>query len=114
MVKGLTKTNIRMIFAKTTAAFAILLRIIGCVIAMVLLLCTICYGYEAATEPRIRQLYGQWVSHTGALIMLFGFLLLVLGLPVISDLYLRLSEELRYPEETEIRHGTNLKVDVSV
>lgn len=48
--------------------------------------------------------------------MLFGFLLLSLGLPIIADLFLRLSEELQRPEETDIHQGSNLevKVDVSV
>ncbi|KAI5402365.1 hypothetical protein KIW84_050109 [Lathyrus oleraceus] len=88
------------------------LRIIGALIAMMLLLWTIRSGYQTATEPR-RQLYGQWISHVGVLIMLFGFLLLAIGLPIIADLFLGLSEELQYPEETDLHQSiVDLKVKV--
>lgn len=84
---------IRKMFSNTTAsACSISLRIIGGMVAMALLLRTICNGYLATNRPR--QLYGQWISRVGALIMLFGFLLLVIGLPIIADLFLKLSEEL--------------------
>ncbi|KAI4297696.1 hypothetical protein L6164_037574 [Bauhinia variegata] len=100
----LTRTKMKMIPSITPAIRAISLRIIGSLMAMLLLLWTIHYGYEAATEARRS---GQWTSQVGALIMLFGFLLSALGLPIIADLFLRLSDELRYPEETDINHGRN-------
>lgn len=45
--------------------------------------------------------------------MLFGFLLLAIGLPIIADLFLRLSDELQCPEETDLYdQSSNLKVKV--
>lgn len=49
--------------------------------------------------------------------MLFGFLLLAIGLPIIADLFLGLSEELQYPEETDLHQSIvdlNVKVDACV
>lgn len=112
-----TRTKMRKIFPNTnTTAKAISLQIIGSLVAMALLLWTIRYGYEAATGTRRQALYDydQWVSRVGALIMLFGFLLMILGLPIIADLFLRLSEEIQYPEEPGIQQGSNPKVDISV
>ncbi|MCH87999.1 hypothetical protein A2U01_0008880 [Trifolium medium] len=87
------------------------LRIIGALIAVAMLLWTIRSGYQNANEPR-HQLYGQWISHFGVLIMLFGFLLLAIGLPIIADLFLGLSEELQFPAETDLHQSINLKVKV--
>lgn len=97
--------------SKTTipSARSTSLRIIGALVAMALLLWTIRNGYQAASVPRHQQ-YGQWISHVGILIMVFGFLLLVIGLPIIADLFLGLSEELQYPTETDLHQSTNLKV----
>ncbi|KAF7841054.1 putative transmembrane protein [Senna tora] len=75
---------------------AISLRIAGSLVAMAVLLWTIRYGYEAATERSTTRrrssqalMCSQWVSRIGALIMLFGFFLMILGLPIIADLFLR-------------------------
>ena len=82
---------------------------------MTLLLWTIRYGYEAATATTGRPaLYGHWISRVGALIMLFAFLLIVVGLPIIADLFLRLSEELQYPEEYEFHQSDIPKADIYV
>lgn len=81
---------------------------------MALLLWTIRYGYEAATASRRPTLYSQWISRIGALIMLFGFLLMAVGFPMIADLFLRLSEELQYPEESDIQQSDNPKAHISV
>lgn len=98
----------------TTSPRSISLRILGAIIAMAFLLWTIPYGYQATTEARRHPLHGQWISRIGVLIMLFCFLLLALGLPIIVDLFLRLSEELQCPEETDIHQGSNLEVKVDV
>lgn len=96
----------------TASARSTSLRIIGALIAVALLLWTIRNGYQAATEPR-HPPYGRWISHFGALIVLFGFLLLAIGLPIIADLFLRLSDELQCPEETDLYdQSSNLKVKV--
>jgi len=89
------------------------LRIIGALIATALLLWTIHNGYQAATEPR-HQLYGQWISHVGVLIMLVGFLLLAVGLPIIADLFLGLSDELQYPAETDLNLHQHIDLKVKV
>ncbi|KAJ1386320.1 hypothetical protein SESBI_40901 [Sesbania bispinosa] len=107
-----TITKMRKMFSDDTTACArsTSLRVIMALTAMALLSWTICYGYEAATEPRRRPLYGPWISGVGALIMLIGFLLLAMGLPIIADLILRLSEELQCPQETHLHQSSNLKV----
>ena len=115
----LSRTKTRRMISNTAAiasAHSTSLRTIGALIAMALLLWTIHNGYQAATEPRRHPPHGQWVSRFGALVMLIGFLLLALGLPIISDLFLKLSDELQYPEENDIPQSSNLKVkaDVSV
>jgi hypothetical protein len=46
--------------------------------------------------------------------MLFGFLLLAIGLPIIADLFLGLSEEIQFLEETDLHQNINLKVKVDV
>jgi uncharacterized BrkB/YihY/UPF0761 family membrane protein len=89
------------------------LCIIGALIVVAMLLWTIRSGYQNVTEPR-HQLYGQRISHVGVLIMLFGFLLLAIGLPIIADLFLGLSEEIQFLEETDLHQNINLKVKVDV
>lgn len=46
--------------------------------------------------------------------MLVGFLLLAIGLPIIADLFLGLSDEIQYPAETDLNlhQRINLKVKV--
>lgn len=112
----LTITKMRMMFFNTTTARAssTSLRMIGALIAMALLLWTIHYGYQRTTEPRRHPLYGQWISRIGALIMLFGFLFLAVGLPIIADLFLRLFEELQCPEEADLCQNSSLKVKIDV
>lgn len=116
MIVQLNRSRIRKIFHGTTTntAKTIMLQIVGSLVAMALLLWTIRHGYEAAIETRKLTSYCQWVSRVWAIITLFGFLLMALGLPIIADLFLRLSEELQYPEEPAIQKGSNPKDDVSV
>ncbi|WJX51348.1 hypothetical protein P8452_37552 [Trifolium repens] len=91
------------------------LCIIGALIVVAMLLWTIRSGYQNVTEPRHQLcLYGQRISHVGVLIMLFGFLLLAIGLPIIADLFLGLSEEIQFLEETDLHQNINLKVKVDV
>jgi hypothetical protein len=89
------------------------LCIIGALIVVAILLWTIRSGYQNVTEPP-HQLYGQRISHVGVLLMLFGFLLLAIGLPIIADLFLGLSEEIQFLEETDLHQNINLKVKVDV
>ncbi|KAK4258555.1 hypothetical protein QN277_004995 [Acacia crassicarpa] len=111
----LTRAKIRKIFPNTNPVTkAILLRIFSSLVAMTLLLWTIRYGYEAATATGRPALYSQWISRFGALTMFFAFLLIIVGLPIIADLFLRLSEELQYPEESDFQQSNDPKADISV
>ncbi|KAK7409789.1 hypothetical protein VNO78_00108 [Psophocarpus tetragonolobus] len=91
----------------TSGARATTWRVIGALMAMAMLSWSICYGYQATAGPQRHRL-GPWISWVGVLIMISGFLLLALGLPIIVDLFLRLLEELQYPEETDIHHRGKL------
>ncbi|KAK7310594.1 hypothetical protein RJT34_08189 [Clitoria ternatea] len=109
----------RKIFLSTTKSgvHSTSFRIIGALIAIGLLLWTVHYGYQATTGQRRHPLHCQWISRVGALIMLSGILLLALGIPIIADLFLRLSEELHCPEDTDIQHSSSsskLKVKIDV
>ncbi|KAL2346081.1 hypothetical protein Fmac_000081 [Flemingia macrophylla] len=111
MVLQLTITRTRKMFSNTNSsgARATTLRVIGALIAMALLLWTICYGYHTITGPRRHPLHGQWISWVGGLIMISGFLLLALGLLIIADLFPRLLEELYYLKETDTDQCKKLK-----
>lgn len=65
------------------------LHIVMSLIAMCLLIWSIYYGFQTATEPQ-RHL---WIACAGALFMLCGFYLLAQGIDIIVDLFPRLSPE---------------------
>ena len=96
-------------FSNTTSsgARATTLRVIGALIVMAMLIWSICYGYQALGPQR--HPLDQWISWVGALIMISGFLLLALGIPVIAGLFLRLLEELQYQKENGIHQSSKLK-----
>ncbi|KAJ7978530.1 putative Transmembrane protein [Quillaja saponaria] len=83
-----------------TAIFVITLRIIGALIAVTLLVWTIYSGYKVVTEPQKHPAYTPWAASVGVTIMLFGFLIMAVGLPIVADLFLKLSEEIYQQEET--------------
>ncbi|KAL5189335.1 hypothetical protein HKD37_04G009059 [Glycine soja] len=95
----------RKMFSNTTSgARATTLRVIGALIAMPMLIWSTCYGHQATRGPQ-RHPLDQWISWVGALIMISGFLLLALGIPVIAGLFLRLLEELQYQKENGIHQS---------
>ena len=102
-------------FSNTTSsgARATTLRVIGALIAMPMLIWSTCYGHQATRGPQ-RHPLDQWISWVGALIMISGFLLLALGIPIIADLFFRLLEELQYRKENDIYHSSKLEKKVSV
>jgi len=56
----------------------------------------------------------QWAFHVGVVTMFFGFLFLALGIPILADLFLKLSERLHQQEEQNGTHpGSNMKADIS-
>ncbi|XP_050262521.1 uncharacterized protein LOC126706975 isoform X2 [Quercus robur] len=90
----------------TAAVCAIALRITGSLINMVLLLWTIHSGIEIATETEayMDYEYSQWAFHVGVVTMFFGFLFLALGIPILADLFLKLTEQLQQQEEENGTH----------
>ncbi|KHN20028.1 hypothetical protein glysoja_014606 [Glycine soja] len=104
----------RKMFSNTTSsgARATTLRVIGALIVMAMLIWSICHGYQALGPQR--HPLDQWISWVGALIMISGFLLLALGIPIIADLFFRLLEELQYRKENDIYHSSKLEKKVSV
>lgn len=83
---------------------AVILRIIGSLVTMVMLLCAIHSGFKLATNS---SKYTDWAFHIGVLIMILGFLFLILGIPVLTHLFLNLSEQLR-EEEAGIHKASNI------
>jgi len=108
------RQKMRKMFSNTTSsgARATTLRVIGALIVMAMLIWSICYGYQALGPQR--HPLDQWISWVGALIMISGFLLLALGIPIIADLFFRLLEELQYRKENDIYHSSKLEKKVSV
>ncbi|KAK9987940.1 hypothetical protein SO802_028179 [Lithocarpus litseifolius] len=90
----------------TAAVCAIALHLTGSLITMVLLFRTICTGVEIATETEayMDYEYSQWAFHVGVVTMFFGFLFLALGIPILADLFLKLTEQLQQQEEENGTH----------
>ena len=104
----------KMIRRDTAAVCAIALQITGSLITMVLLLWTIHSGVEIATETEayMDYKYSQWAFHVGVVTMFFGFLFLALGIPILAELFLKLTEQLQQQEEENGTHqGSNLKFE---
>lgn len=59
-----------------------------------LLLWSISYGYQTATEPQKHL----WIACVGVLVMLCGFYLLVKGMDIFVELFLRVLEEEDYED----------------
>ncbi|XP_030942856.1 uncharacterized protein LOC115967843 isoform X4 [Quercus lobata] len=97
----------------TAAVCAIALRITGSLINMVLLLWTIHSGIEIATETEayMDYEYSQWAFHVGVVTMFFGFLILALGIPILADLFLKLTEQLQQQEE---ENGTHQEREMTI
>lgn len=99
---------------------AMALRIFIPVIAMVMLLWIVHSGFNVATETQRDSSTNSsnWGFQVGVVTLLFGFLFLALGIPILVNLFIKLSEQLQKQEETGIYHGGNThkpfpRVDVS-
>lgn len=99
---------------RDTTLRAMGLRLLAPVIAMVLLLWIIHSGFEVAIETQ-RDIAttadsSNWSFHFGVITLLFGFLFLALGIPILVNLFLKLSQQLQKQEETGIYQGISTKV----
>ncbi|XP_038995403.1 uncharacterized protein LOC120119667 isoform X2 [Hibiscus syriacus] len=71
-----------------------LFRITGSVVTMVLLLLTICCGFRLMMEPWRYHAVGARAFHVGVTTIIFGFLFLIVGLSILADMLLNISEQL--------------------
>lgn len=112
-------TKVRKMIRRGAAALrAVALHVAGFLVIMAILLWTIRSGFEAATETQRytddEEGCSQWAFHVGVVTMFFGFLFLALGIPILADLFLKLSERLHQQEEQNGTHpGSNMKADIS-
>ncbi|XVF00993.1 hypothetical protein REPUB_Repub04eG0050000 [Reevesia pubescens] len=79
------------------------LRITGYMVTMVLLLWTICCGFQLTMEPWRYKAVATRAFHVGVTTMLFGLLFLIVGLSILADLFFNISEQL--PELSGMSHG---------
>ncbi|XVF45385.1 hypothetical protein PTKIN_Ptkin02bG0201500 [Pterospermum kingtungense] len=77
-----------------TVTAASLLRITGSVVTMVLLLWTICCGFQLTMEPWRYTAVASRAFHVGITTMFFGLLFLIVGLLILADLFFNISEQL--------------------
>jgi len=112
-------TDVRkMIRRRAAAVCAVALHVAGLLVIMAILLWTIRSRFEAAAETQRytddEEGCSQWAFHVGVVTMFFGFLFLALGIPILADLFLKLSERLHQQEEQNGTHpGSNMKADIS-
>jgi len=94
----------KMIRRRAAAVCAVALHVAGLLVIMAILLWT--------TDDE--EGCSQWAFHVGVVTMFFGFLFLALGIPILADLFLKLSERLHQQEEQNGTHpGSNMKADIS-
>ncbi|XVE93734.1 hypothetical protein REPUB_Repub01dG0219600 [Reevesia pubescens] len=84
-----------------------LLRITGSVVTMVLLLWTIYCGFQLTMEPWRYTAVAARAFHVGITTMVFGLLFLIVGLSILADLFLNISEQL--PELSGMNQGQETK-----
>lgn len=93
------KTNHR----RAATVHAITLQISGSLVTMVMLLWAIRNGFKLATNSSRYKGVSDWAFHIGVVTMLLGSLFLILGIPILADLFLNLSEQLQ--EEAGFHKG---------
>ncbi|XP_062018945.1 uncharacterized protein LOC133735558 [Rosa rugosa] len=81
------------------------------VIIVILFMWTIWSGFEVAEEPRMNHEYynNSWAVFGGVLTIVLGFFFLAIGFPILADLFVTFSEQLRNPEESGIHQGGKMK-----
>ncbi|XP_050231532.1 uncharacterized protein LOC126680455 isoform X2 [Mercurialis annua] len=80
---------------KAASLHAITIRITMSLFTMVMLLWSIRSGFKLATDSSRYSGYSDWVFAIGVLTMLLGFLFLLLGIPILADLFLNMSDQLQ-------------------
>ncbi|GKV24099.1 hypothetical protein SLEP1_g33753 [Rubroshorea leprosula] len=79
---------------------ALSLRMTGSLVTMALLLWIIRCGFRLAAEPWRFTDYAVRSYHIGVTTMFFGLLFLIVGLTILADLFLNISEQLQEPQGT--------------
>ncbi|KAB2603242.1 hypothetical protein D8674_004247 [Pyrus ussuriensis x Pyrus communis] len=77
-------------------------RIVVSIIAMVMLAWAINTGFRLATEPKREDKYFPLASPVGVVTIMFGFTYSIIGLCVIAELALELTNQFQTTEENEI------------
>ncbi|PKI37211.1 hypothetical protein CRG98_042402 [Punica granatum] len=88
----------RSIIKNDTATYATIFKTAVALIMIVMLLWTTYIGFLFATIPGRNPAYNSWLLFIGVVTMLFGSLLLILGLPILADLLLSLSSQFQVQE----------------
>ncbi|KAL4308735.1 hypothetical protein GQ457_01G045340 [Hibiscus cannabinus] len=79
---------------KMKRATPALLRITGSVVTMVLLLLTIFCGFQLTMEPWKYRAIGARAFYVGVSTIILGFLFLIVGLSILADMLLNISQQL--------------------
>ncbi|XP_062080068.1 uncharacterized protein LOC133784812 [Humulus lupulus] len=77
-------------------------RIVVSLLSIFLLFCVIRLGFGVATGVNAESSGRNWGFHIGVVTLLFGVLFVALGLPVLINLFLKMSEQLQRHEVTGI------------
>ncbi|XP_022763146.1 uncharacterized protein LOC111308808 [Durio zibethinus] len=88
------RTRMKEMKRRYATATPALLRITGSVVTMVLLLWTICCGFELTMEPWRYTAVAVRAFHVGVTTTIFGLLFLIVGFSILADLFLNISEQL--------------------
>ncbi|XP_021287178.1 uncharacterized protein LOC110418704 [Herrania umbratica] len=97
------RTRMKKMKRRYATATPALLRAIGFLGTMVLLLWTICCGFQLTMEPWLYTAVAARAFHVGVTTMVFGFLFLILGLSILAGMVLDISEHL--PKLSGTRQG---------
>lgn len=95
-VKKVTNT---IIFQETPTRVSVSL------LAIFLFMWIIRTGFGVVTEAEMENRSSNWGFHFGVVTLLFGVLFVALGLPILTNLFLKLSEQLQKHDETSIYPG---------
>ncbi|XVE48954.1 hypothetical protein DITRI_Ditri01bG0043500 [Diplodiscus trichospermus] len=97
------RTRMKKLKRRYATATPALLRITGSVVTMILLLWTICCGFQLTMEPWRYTAVAARAFRVGITTMVFGLLFLIVGLSILADLFLNISEQL--PELSGMHQG---------
>ena len=96
-----------------TSVRAITLRVTGSLITNVLLMWSIQYGLELATQTE--TYIGEECSfNAGIITMVLGFVLMFVEIHILATMYLEFATEQWQEQEEENHQGSNSKDDISV